>query len=72
MSPRRDLGVTSNFISMVRAGRRNASDDLLCRALKHLSTEELARLIGNLLELEPASISDIVKVIARARPDSAL
>jgi len=35
----RDLGVTINLISMVRSGRRRVTEDLLCRALRFLSTE---------------------------------
>ncbi len=43
---------------------------LLCRALSFLSTEELARLLGQIPELEPATVNDIVRVIARARADA--
>jgi integrase len=43
---------------------------LLCRALRFLSTEELARLLGQVPELEPATVNDIVRVIARARADA--
>jgi len=50
----RDLGVTINFISMVKSGRRRVSDSLLCRALTHLTPEELARLLGN--QPEPAIV----------------
>jgi len=66
----RDLGVTINLISMVRSGRRRVTEDLLCRALRFLSTEELARLLGQIPELEPATVNDIVRVIARARADA--
>jgi len=66
----RDLGVTINLISMIRSGRRRVTEDLLCRALKYLSTEELARLLGQVPELEPATVNDIVRVIARARADA--
>ena len=66
----RDLGVTINLISMVRSGRRRVTEDLLCRALRFLSTEELARLLGQVPELEPASVNDIVRVVARARADA--
>jgi len=65
----RDLGVTLNLISMIRSGKRRVTEDLLCRALKFLSNEELAKLLGQIPELEPASIGDLVKVIARARAD---
>jgi integrase len=65
----RDLGVTINLISMIRSGKRRVTEDLLCRALKFLSNEELAKLLGQIPELEPASISDLVRVIARARAD---
>jgi len=65
----RDLGVTLNLISMIRSGKRRVTEDLLCRALKFLSHEELAKLLGQIPELEPASISDLVRVIARARAD---
>jgi integrase len=65
----RDLGVTLNLISMIRSGKRRVTEDLLCRALKFLSNEELAKLLGQIPELEPASISDLVRVIARARAD---
>ena len=65
----RDLGVTINLISMIRSGKRRVTEDLLCRALKFLSNEELARLLGQIPELEPASIGDLVRVIARARVD---
>jgi integrase len=66
----RDLGVTINLISMIRSGRRRVTEDLLCRALKYLSTEELARLLGQVPELEPATVNDIVRVVARARADA--
>jgi len=65
----RDLGVTLNLISMIRSGKRRVTEDLLCRALKFLSHEELVKLLGQIPELEPASISDLVRVIARARAD---
>jgi len=65
----RDLGVTLNLISMIRSGKRRVTEDLLCRALKFLSNEELARILGQIPEVEPASIGDLVKVIARARAD---
>jgi len=66
----RDLGVTINLISMIRSGKRRVTEDLLCRALRFLSTEELARLLGQIPELEPATVNDIVKVVARARADA--
>ncbi|WP_143701476.1 hypothetical protein [Vulcanisaeta sp. EB80] len=65
----RDLGVTLNLISMIRSGKRRVTEDLLCRALKFLSNEELAKLLGQVPEPEPASINDVIKVIARARAD---
>jgi len=65
----RDLGVTINLISMIRSGKRRVTEDLLCRALKFLSNEELAKVLGQIPELEPASISDLVRVVARARAD---
>jgi integrase len=65
----RDLGVTLNLISMIRSGKRRVTEDLLCRALKFLSNEELAKLLGQIPEVEPASINDVIKVIARARAD---
>jgi len=65
----RDLGVTLNLISMIRSGKRRVTEDLLCRALKFLSHEELAKLLGQIPELEPASIGDLVRVVARARAD---
>jgi len=66
----KDLGVTINLISMIRSGRRRVTEDLLCRALRFLSTEELARLLGQVPELEPATVNDIVRVVARARADA--
>jgi integrase len=66
----RDLGVTINLISMIRSGKRRVTEDLLCRALRFLSTEELARLLGQIPELEPATVNDIVRVVARARADA--
>jgi integrase len=66
----RDLGVTINLISMIRSGKRRVTEDLLCRALSFLSTEELARLLGQIPELEPATVNDIVRVVARARADA--
>jgi len=66
----KDLGVTINLISMIRSGKRRVTEDLLCRALKYLSTEELARLLGQVPELEPATVNDIVRVVARARADA--
>jgi len=65
----RDLGVTLNLISMIRSGKRRVTEDLLCRALKFLSHEELAKLLGQIPEVEPASINDVIRVIARARAD---
>jgi integrase len=65
----KDLGVTINLISMIRSGKRRVTEDLLCRALKFLSHEELAQILGQIPELEPASINDIIRVIARARAD---
>jgi integrase len=66
----KDLGVTINLISMVRSGKRRVTEDLLCRALRFLSTEELAKLLGQVPELEPATVNDIVRVVARARADA--
>jgi len=65
----RDLEVTLNLISMIRSGKRRVTEDLLCRALKFLSHEELAKILGQIPEVEPASIGDLVRVIARARAD---
>jgi len=65
----RDLGVTLNLISMIRSGKRRVTEDLLCRALKFISHEELAQVLGQVPEPEPASISDLVRVVARARAD---
>jgi integrase len=65
----KDLDVTLNLISMIRSGKRRVTEDLLCRALKFISNEELARLLGQIPELEQATINDIIKVIARARAD---
>jgi integrase len=65
----RDLEVTLNLISMIRSGKRRVTEDLLCRALKFLSNEELAKLLGQVPELEPASIGDLIRVVARARAD---
>jgi integrase len=65
----RDLGVTINLISMIRSGKRRVTEDLLCRALKFISHEELAQILGQIPEVEPASISDVIRVIARARAD---
>lgn len=65
----RDLGVTINLISMLRSGKRRVTEDLLCRALKFISHEELAKLLGQIPEVEPASINDVIRVIARARAD---
>jgi len=66
----RDLGVTINLISMIRSGKRRVTEDLLCRALSFLSTEELAKLLGQIPELEPATVNDIMRVVARARADA--
>ena len=66
----RDLGVTINLISMIRSGKRRVTEDLLCRALSFLSAEELAKLLGQIPELEPATVNDIVKVVAHARADA--
>ena len=65
----RDLDVTLNLINMIRSGKRRVTEDLLCRALKFISNEELARILGQIPELEQATINDVVKVIARARAD---
>ena len=65
----RDLGVTINLISMIRSGKRRVTEDLLCRAMAYLSAEELAKLLGEVPEVEPASVSDIIRVVARARAD---
>ena len=65
----RDLDVTLNLINMIRSGKRRVTEDLLCRALKFISNEELARMLGQIPELEQATINDVVKVIARARAD---
>jgi integrase len=54
---------------MIRSGKRRVTEDLLCRALKFLSYEELAKLLGQIPEVEPASINDVIRVIARARAD---
>jgi len=62
------LGVTINLISMLRSGKRRVTEDLLCRALKFISHEELAKLLGQIPEVEPASINDVIRVIARADP----
>ena len=65
----RDLGVTINLISMIRSGKRRVTEDLLCRALAYLSHEELAKLLGEIPEFEPASVNDLIRVIATARAD---
>ena len=65
----RDLQVTLNLISMIRSGKRRVTEDLLCRAMAYLSAEELARLLGELPEVEPASVGDIIRVVVRARAD---
>ena len=65
----RDLDVTLNLINMIRSGKRRVTEDLLCRALKFISNEELARMLGQIPELEQATINDVVKVIARTRAD---
>ena len=65
----RDLQVTINLISMIRSGKRRVTEDLLCRALAYLSAEELAKLLGEVPEVEPASVSDIIRVVVRARAD---
>ncbi|GGI78379.1 integrase [Vulcanisaeta souniana JCM 11219] len=67
----RDLGVTLNLISMIRSGKRRVTEDLLCRAMAYLSSDELAKLLGELPELEPATVNDIIKVVVRARADPA-
>ena len=61
------MGVAINLISMLRSGKRRVTEDLLCRALKFISHEELAKLLGQIPE-EPASINDVIRVIARADP----
>ena len=66
----KDLGVTINLISMIRSDKRRVTEDLLCRALKFLSTEEMAKLLGQIPELESATVNDIVRVIARARAET--
>ena len=38
--------------------------------MKYLSAEELAKLLGQVPELEPATANDIVRIIARARADA--
>jgi integrase len=55
---------------MIRSGKRRVTEDLLCRALSYLSTEELAKVLGQVPEPEPATVNDIVRVIARARVDA--
>ncbi|GAB6947592.1 site-specific integrase [Vulcanisaeta sp. JCM 16161] len=65
----RDLGVTLNLISMIRSGKRRVTEDLLCRAMAYLSPDELAKLLGQVPEVEPASVNDIIRVIVRARAD---
>jgi len=65
----KDLGVTINLISMIRSDKRRVTEDLLCRA-KFLSTEEMAKLLGQIPELESATANDIVRVIARARAET--
>ncbi|MFP3298032.1 MAG: hypothetical protein RXO22_02980 [Thermocladium sp.] len=62
--------MTINLISMIRSGKRRVTEDLLCRALSFLSAEELAKLLGQIPELEPATVNDIVKVVAHARADA--
>jgi len=52
----RDLDVTLNLINMIRSGKRRVTEDLLCRALKFISNEELARMLGQIPELEQATI----------------
>ena len=66
----KDLGITINLISMIRSDKRRVTEDLLCRVLKFLSTEEMAKLLGQIPELESATANDIVRVIARARADA--
>ncbi len=55
---------------MIRSGKRRVTEDLLCRALSYLSTEELAKVLGQVPEPEPATVNDIVRVIARVRVDA--
>ena len=55
---------------MIGSGKRCVAEGLLCHALKYLSAEELAKLLGQVPELEPATANDIVRIIARARADA--
>ena len=65
----RDLGVTINYISMIRSGKKRVTEELLCRAMAYLSPDELAKLLGGAPEFERATMNDIIKVIATARAD---
>ena len=65
----KDLGITINLISMIRSDKRRVTEDLLCRA-KFLSTEEMAKLLGQIPELESATANDVVRVVARARAET--
>ncbi|GAB6944711.1 hypothetical protein [Vulcanisaeta sp. JCM 14467] len=37
--------------------------------MAYLSAEELAKLLGEIPEVEPASVGDIIRVVVRARAD---
>ncbi len=65
----RDLGVTSNYISMVRSGRARVGDGLLCLMLKLLTPEELQALLKGWVPEKRASLNDALRVIITARED---
>ncbi|WP_333639306.1 site-specific integrase [Pyrobaculum aerophilum] len=68
--PSAELGVTATYLWMIRTGKRRVTDDLLCRALRYVSPEELAKILGELPEPEQATVNDIIKVVRRAMYDA--
>mgnify|MGYP001773652076 CR=1 FL=1 len=67
--PSTELGVSATYLWMIRRGMRRVTDDLLCRALQYVAPEELAKLLGEVLEPEAATVNDVIKVVRRALYD---
>ncbi|WP_291999855.1 tyrosine-type recombinase/integrase [Caldivirga sp.] len=66
-----ELGYEWSYVYRVRVGRVQVSDDLVKACIRHITREELVRLVGVRLEEANATPSDAVRVIRTMQVDPA-
>ena len=64
-----ELGYDRSYIYRIKRGKLPISDDLLKKLLSYLTIDEYVKLVGNGLNVEEATVNDIVKVVKRALKD---